>query len=760
VTRGRADLRSYHGPEGFFVGRGTFHVDDQSGVVTGGLRRRLMSAPSTRTFLGCVVLFLAYLGLAEASYLFVFPPASNAVFWLPSGLTMAWFLRTTRAHWPAWLLVVFLAEVLVVLRHGLPPALAAAWGAVAAIVPFTGALLLRRRAHPVFVFRRPWDVARLVLLGAVVAAIPGALVAATASVAWLGERSLWSVAIGWWSSDALGIILLGPLFLTWTEPELEPSRSGRAAEAVGLLVILTCGAWWVFASVRPRVLESALPALLFTLAAWAAISFGPRGATVATVIVDFMAALHTSNARGPFGLGSESVATRVLTVQTYASALNLLVLLLAMVVVEEQKARASAERAEQRMAFLATASVILSESLELTTTFAALARLCVKSMADWCMIDVSDGGVIRRLGGAHRDPASEELLRQLAERYPPDASSPHPAAQVLRTGKPLLLPLLTDEILQAYAVDDEHARLIQALGTRSAMALPLSVRGQTIGVLSLGCARPDRPYSAADLELGAELARRAAISIDNARLYRDAQAAVRLRDEILSIASHELNTPMTSLQLDVQTLKRYAAQSGNPYPPSLTRVERQVKKLARLIEELLDVTRITTGRMHLQLEDVDLPALVRDVTDRFAEDLSRAACPLTLHIEPSMVGRWDHIRLEQVVTNLISNAIKFGSGRPIEISVGDADGAARLAVRDHGIGIPPDRLPYIFERFERAVSSRAYAGLGLGLYIVRSIVEALGGSIRVESTLGSGTIFTVDLPPAGPPRSSGKEGES
>ncbi|MDC0742540.1 sensor histidine kinase [Polyangium mundeleinium] len=731
-------------------------------MVAVGLRRRLVNIPPARTFLGCVVLFLAYFGLSEASYLFVFPPASNAVFWLPSGLTMAWFLRTSPAHWPAWLLAVFLAEVLVVLQHGQPPALAMAWGVAGGLLPFTGASLLRRQAGSVFVFRRPWDVACLVLLGAAVGAIPGTLVAAAASVVWLGDPSFWKVAIGWWSSDALGVLLLCPLFLTWTEPEPEPepSRSGRAVEASSLLVILTGGAFWVFASVRPREIESALPALLFPLTAWAAIRFGPRGATAATVIVDFMAALHTSRGRGPFAMGSTSVAARVLTVQTYVSVLNGLVLLLAMVVVEEQKARAAAERAEQRMKFLATASEILSESLDFSTRFAALARLCVQSMADWCVIDVvGEGGVVQRLGGAHREPGSEALLRQLEEQYAPDATSPHPAAEVLRTGKPMLLPLLTDELLRAHAVDDEHARLIRALGTCSAMAVPLSIRGQTLGVLSLGCAAPGRHYSTADLELATELARRAAISIDNARLYRDAQGAIRLRDEILSIASHELNTPMTSLKLDVQTLKRVTAQSGEALPPSLTRVERQVKKLARLIEELLDVTRITTGRMHLQIEDVDLLAVVRDVTERFTEDFSRAACSLTLHADQPLVGRWDHIRLEQVVTNLISNGIKFGSGRPIEIWVGEADGAARLTVRDHGIGIPPDRLPYIFERFERAVSSRAYAGLGLGLYIVRSIVEALGGSIRVESTVGSGTVFTVDLPRAGPPRASGKEGE-
>ena len=155
--------------------------------------------------------------------------------------------------------------------------------------------------------------------------------------------------------------------------------------------------------------------------------------------------------------------------------------------------------------------------------------------------------------------------------------------------------------------------------------------------------------------------------------------------------------------------------------------------------------------MRIELEEVDLPAVVRDVTERFAEELSQAHCSLTLHAEQGVVGRWDPFRLEQVITNLLANAIKFGHDHPIEVSVGEADGTATLVVRDHGIGIPPDRLPYIFERFERAVSSRFYGGLGLGLYIVRSIVETLGGSIRAESKMGDGATFTVELPCSGPP---------
>lgn len=233
---------------------------------------------------------------------------------------------------------------------------------------------------------------------------------------------------------------------------------------------------------------------------------------------------------------------------------------------------------------------------------------------------------------------------------------------------------------------------------------------------------------------------------------RQLQEAVRLRDEFLSIASHELRTPITSLQLMVQGL----AQGVVSLSPETRRrtfglAERQVARLTRLVGELLEVSRIQAGRLAFQPEQVDLVAVVREVIQCFEAELARIRCPVSLRSDRPVMGRWDRSKLEQVVTNILSNAMKFGAGQPIEITVEEAPaGTGRLVVTDHGIGIPPERLPCIFERFERAVSARTYGGLGLGLYIVRSIVEALGGSIRAESVLGSGSTFTVELPCAGP----------
>jgi signal transduction histidine kinase/integral membrane sensor domain MASE1 len=724
------------------------------GIMLASNLRRWRSGWSPATgqaltlLLGCAALFAAYCALGKLNQGFVFPPRNHAMFWLPSGLALAWVLRAPRSHWPAYLLAVFVADVWIGSWHDFPLSIIVAWALASSLLPLFGAWLLRPPSGRPFVFSHAGDIIRLALLGAGAGAFPCALLAAAANVTWLDEGSYWTKVATWWTSDALGVILLTPFCLAWTEPE--SPRFGRAVEALALLALLTAVGWWVFSSTQPREYDAALPFLLLPLIAWPALRLGARGATAATVLLDLIATWYTSHEHGPFAMLSLAIGTRILNLQLYISFLNLFVLILAVVVVKEQQARAAAQQAEQRSRFLAAASETLTTSLDYEESLSALPRLCVQSLADWCVLDVVEDNKLRRLGCAHRDPSKQRLLGELAERYSPNNRSPQPAAQVLRTGEPLLLPRTTDDVIRNYSADDENARLIRELGTQTVMAVPLTVRGKLTGVLTLASATPGLPYSSNDVVFVSELGRRAAIAIDNARLYRDAQDAIRLREEFLQIASHELNTPVHGLQLAIQAMKRSGAAAADALAPSMARAERQVKRLARLIEELLDVSRIEAERMRVELEDVDLPAVVRDVTERFAEELSLAACTLELHMEEPVVGCWDRFRLEQVFTNLLSNAIKFGHGHPIEVSVGKTDGMATLVVRDHGIGIPPDRLKHIFGRFERAVSTRSYGGLGLGLYIARSIVEALGGSIRAESMPGNGATFTVELPSAGP----------
>lgn len=240
------------------------------------------------------------------------------------------------------------------------------------------------------------------------------------------------------------------------------------------------------------------------------------------------------------------------------------------------------------------------------------------------------------------------------------------------------------------------------------------------------------------------------LGVENARLYHKAQEAVRARDEFLSIASHELRTPLTPLHIHFQRLLRKRTGDLEIAPQQLRRVlercERQVRRLEALIDNLLDVSRISSGRLRLETDTVDLVEVVRDVAGRFAEELSAAGCQLQLQSDATVQGEWDRLRLEQVVTNILGNAIKYGSEKPIEITVEQTTAGGRLRIQDYGIGINGEDLNRIFRRFQRAVSSRSYGGLGLGLYITRQIVDAHNGTIRVESQPGVGSVFVVELP--------------
>jgi PAS domain S-box-containing protein len=225
-----------------------------------------------------------------------------------------------------------------------------------------------------------------------------------------------------------------------------------------------------------------------------------------------------------------------------------------------------------------------------------------------------------------------------------------------------------------------------------------------------------------------------------------AQESVRLRDEFISIASHELKTPLTALQLQLTGILGQAAGADEKFIGKVERARRMGARLSTLIEALLDVSRIATGRLKLSLEPFDLGEAVRDVTERFREAATESGCPLSVNIEGPIVGNWDRIRIEQIVTNLVSNSIKYASGRPIVISAARETDVAVLEVRDGGPGVPEADLSRIFERFGRAASARHYGGLGLGLYVARQIAEAHGGTIGASNLPSGGACFAVRLP--------------
>jgi signal transduction histidine kinase len=415
-------------------------------------------------------------------------------------------------------------------------------------------------------------------------------------------------------------------------------------------------------------------------------------------------------------------------------------------VLREKAELAAAEEARQRSMFLAQTSRLLAESLDYQQVLDKFAELSVQHLADLCLIDAIEDGQVRRRAAALADPTKRPLLEEI-QRCFTDINSRPASARALEMGKPLLVPEIGDAEMRTYCVNDEQLRAVRALAPRSGMVLPLFARGQILGALNLtSCTRR---YGAADVELAQEFASRAAIAIDNARLYSAAREAIRVREEFLSIASHELYTPMTSLKLSLQALQ--SSPPRQPLSPKATAklvslAVSQSDRLHRLIAELLDVSRVAQNQLALKHETIDLVELVRDEVARFEPNLARAECQVSMRTVSPVIGRWDRSRLDQVVSNLLSNAVKFGAGRPIHITV-DAEGArARLIVTDHGIGIDPGSQAVIFERFERAVSAQHYGGLGLGLYLCRRIVEAHAGTIRVDSRPGLGASFIVELP--------------
>jgi signal transduction histidine kinase len=285
-----------------------------------------------------------------------------------------------------------------------------------------------------------------------------------------------------------------------------------------------------------------------------------------------------------------------------------------------------------------------------------------------------------------------------------------------------------------------HSILYEAAGG-ARISVPFAIRGRVVGAITVVAAR-GRAYARDDLELVEELARRAAIALENTKLYRAAQDEVVAREEFLAVAVHEIRGPLTAIRLAVQTFGKGIASDAR----LVAVIEREERRLTRLVDDLLDVGRFRAKQLVFSLEAVDLAGVVRDVAARLSPDLTRCGSSLSIESAGPIVGNWDRMRLEQVVTNLLSNAIKFGLGNPIEVTLGIRDGRASLAVGDHGIGIRADLVGEIFEPFKRAVASQHYEGLGLGLYIVRTIVEGLGGEIAVRSTPGAGSTFTVSLP--------------
>jgi signal transduction histidine kinase/PAS domain-containing protein len=405
-------------------------------------------------------------------------------------------------------------------------------------------------------------------------------------------------------------------------------------------------------------------------------------------------------------------------------------------------------RQASRLAALAEASRVFAGGLDYTTTLETVARRLAELIGDGALIRmVSDDGLwLVPVAVYHPVPERASLRRKVLTGSPQRVGEGL-TAQVLRTGQVLRIPALTPEFIHAQMKPEYWPYLD---GATSLLIAPLVHRRQILGHITMlrDAGRP--AYTPEDETLLEDLAHRAAQAIENARLYGQAQAAVAARDEFLSIASHELRTPLTSLRLALENLRRITGREVAASPsPQLERVlaasERAGQRLEKLVEALLDVSRIHMGRLELDVEELDLADVVDEAVASVDDELRQSGSTVDVQGEPTL-GHWDRLRLGQVLVNLLANAVKYGAGKPIEIRYGARDTRAWLSVRDHGIGIDAADQRHIFERFERAVSSQNYGGLGLGLYIVKRILEAHGGTVRVESRPGEGASFEVEVP--------------
>jgi PAS domain S-box-containing protein len=409
--------------------------------------------------------------------------------------------------------------------------------------------------------------------------------------------------------------------------------------------------------------------------------------------------------------------------------------------------------AERRVAFLANAGVILASSLDYETTFGNLVRVSVPEIADWCAAHIlEEDGRIRCVALIHRDPAITEAVWPHVRDYHFDPDAADGGPKVIRTGQPILFPDVPDDLLARMATNPEDLRIRRLLGLKSVVAVPITSGGRVLGALAFVMSQSGRRYEARDLPFVEELARRAALAIDSAVLYRDAETANRMKDEFLATLSHELRTPLNAILGWARLLTSCpfdAAQRAH----ALRVIERNAKSQDALISDLLDMSRIIRGRLTLERRPVIAPLILQAAVDTVRPSAEAKEIQIDMTVGPavrtaSLVA--DPERLQQVFWNVLANAVKFtprGGRVTVAASVDDDD--LIVAISDNGEGIDPLVLPQIFERFRQADSSsrRSHGGLGLGLAIVRQLVELHGGTVTAQSAgRGQGTTFAVRLP--------------
>ena len=417
---------------------------------------------------------------------------------------------------------------------------------------------------------------------------------------------------------------------------------------------------------------------------------------------------------------------------------------------------------EAGLRFLLEASEVLTTSLDYEGTLRSVAELATRSIADWAAVDLVDDGEIRRVAVAHPDPAKLRIARDIERRYPTDPSSPAGIHHVIRTGERVLVPEIPEEMLLRAAHDDEHLRLIRELELESYMCVPLKLRDEVIGALTLVSSNPAHRYDEADADLASELARRAAVAIDNAKLFSaaedarvNAERANAAKSDFLAMMSHELRTPLNAISGYAELLE--TGVRGELTPEQLADVhsiQRSQAHLLSIINDMLNFAKLEAGKVQFQHVETKLNPLLDGLEELIRPQLREKK--LTYEYRPfdqSSTATIDGEKFQQILLNLLSNAIKYtedGGRVCLEWKIDGPDIVVRVS--DTGKGIPRDKLQAIFEPFVQVepLRTRVSGGAGLGLAISRDIARAMGGDISVESELHDGSTFTLRLPKDGP----------
>lgn len=427
-------------------------------------------------------------------------------------------------------------------------------------------------------------------------------------------------------------------------------------------------------------------------------------------------------------------------------------------ITEEQQVRHERERlirdlshAEDVQRFLSDSSKQLSESLDYEDTLATIAQLIVPKIADWCAVDMLEQGQLRCVSTAHREPHKAKLVRAAARRYPPAQDGPQDIPHAAHSGRSHFVNDIPGSKLMELARDEDHLRLIETLGFRSYVSVPISIRGMVLGAITAVRVDSARQYTEADVRLLEELALRVAIAIENARLYSESQSAVRTREDVLAVVSHDLRNPLNTITMSANVLQLMLASAGDEAQQrkQIGIILRAVQRMDHLIRDLLDMASIHKKRISVEPRPTQLLPLLKEVFELHQGAASEAGLVLRqdLGVEDIKVS-CDHNRLIQALSNLLGNAIKFcADGDTVTLAAERLDGEVIISVADTGPGMPEGELAEIFNPYW-TTATQGTPGTGLGLSTTKTIVEAHGGRIWVESELGAGATFFFTLPVA------------